>query len=187
MVIPNPTKYFDPARSKDFLKVPDSNSFYAKRSKIEDYETRLYYEFLDTKRKGGQTFFYTLTYNNKSLPRFHGYPCFNYADLRYLTTGGFVKKLERDYNYKLRYCITCELGEGQGKRGYHNNPHYHCLFFLTPISYPAVPIKATAFRSLVREYWQGAEYIRYEKAKFGICKPGKFDLGEVNSFRACMT
>lgn len=58
--------------------------------------------------------------------------CFNYEDLRTLTNGAFKKYLLRHYGTELSYFSACERGEGKGKRGYGENPHYHLMFFLTP-------------------------------------------------------
>lgn len=188
--LPNPTKYFCPGSSRSNVRFPSSSSYKVLRSKRESYETRLYWEYKYCEYLGGQTFFYTLTYNDKSIPKFYGRNCFDYEDLRYLLNGGFKKYLLRNFGTDFKYFVGAELGDGKGSRGVGNNPHYHVLFFLRPSSdpdfYPLYKkIHPVVFRSLIRLYWQGAEFVDYRVAKFGIAKEGRF-CGLVKDFRACI-
>lgn len=128
----NRTKYFIPDRDKTHVTFQSSSSFAFQRQKVENYETRLYYEFKRSQELGGQTFFYTLTYNDEHVPSYMGQRCFDYEDLRYLLNGGFRKVLLRKYGTCFRYFVGAELGDGIGVRGESNNPHYHILFFLRP-------------------------------------------------------
>lgn len=186
----NPTKYFAPGVSRTHVRFPSSSTYKFNRSKREGYETRLYWEFKFCEFLGGQTFFYTLTYNDNAIPKYYGKNCFDYQDLRYLLNGGFKKYLLRNFGTDFKYFVGAELGDGKGSRGLGNNPHYHVLFFLRPTSDPKFhslyqKIKPTVFRSLVRNYWQGAEQIDYRAAKFGIAREGRY-CGLVKDFRACM-
>lgn len=113
--------------------------------------------------------------------------------MRHLLNGGFTKYLLRNYGTKLKYFVGAELGDGKGVRGWHNNPHYHILFFLRSANntdYPYKLIDPIEFRSLVRLYWQGydVDYNVAGKLKddltYGICKEGE-NLGLVTDFRAC--
>lgn len=188
----NNTKYFEPGRSRLYNTFSSNASYRSRKIKIEGYETRLYWQFRYCQDVNGQVFYYTLTYNDKSIPKFYGVNCFDYEDLRYLLTGGFYQYLRRNYGTKLRYFVGAELGDGKGSRGMHNNPHYHCLFFLEPDKEPLCPyqkISSVDFRHLVRLYWQGFDqdtdgYKDYREAKFGIAKEGD-DLGLVSDYRAC--
>ena len=128
----NRTKYFIPDRDKTHVTFQSSSSFAFQRQKVENYETRLYYEFKRSQELGGQTFFYTLTYNDEHVPSYMGQRCFDYEDLRFLLNGGFRKILLRKYGTCFRYFVGAELGDGKGVRGESNNPHYHILFFLRP-------------------------------------------------------
>ena len=85
MLVPNNTHYFS-LYSRTFNSVPDTNSFFCDSSKRNGYFQRLYYEYLYTQKVKGQTFFYTFTYNDKSIPKFLGHNCFSYDDIRYITT-----------------------------------------------------------------------------------------------------
>lgn len=189
IVITNRTSYFNPDVTKVSLSVPNPNRYLVQSSKREGYQIRLYYEFLDTIKKDGQVFYYTLTYNNIHLPTYEGIRCFDYEHLKYLLNGGFKKMLNRKYHCRLKYFVGAELGEGAGSRGLHNNPHYHILFYLTPLDDQYVKISPVDFRHLVRLYWQGFDedfgFRSYRSAKFGIAKEGE-NLGLVTDCRACL-
>lgn len=194
--IKNTTKYFDPSKDKTHVCFPSSSSFYVNKLKVESFETRLYWQFRYCQSLGCPTYFYTLTYNDKSVPEKYGTSCFDYFDLRDFLTGGFRKQLLRKFGVVFKYFIGAELGEGKGKRGIENNPHYHILFFLEPAPNCPFPLNlpsAVEFRHLVRLYWQGFDededkkkgvFHYYEDAKYGIAKEGDY-LGLVKDYRAC--
>ena len=196
----NRTKHFRPGVSKTHIQFSSPDTYQARRIKIEGYESRLYWQYRYCEDHSGQTYFYTLTYNDAHLPKYMGHNCFDYEDLRDLLTGGFRKQLLRKFGMTFKYFVGAELGDGKGSRGLHNNPHYHVLFFLEPANnprYPFVPILPDQFRHLIRMYWQGfdQEYGRvdFRDAKYGIAKEGEPDgltetvtLGRVINFRACM-
>lgn len=189
----NRTNYFDPNTSKTFVRFSSPNSYNSRKQKIEGYENRLYWEYRYCDDHDGQTFFYTLTYNDAHMPTFEGQNCFDYEDLVYLLNGGFKKKLLRNYGTNFKYFVGAELGDGKGKRGMANNPHYHVLFFLRSANdprYPYIKINPIEFRHLVRSYWQGFDqdkvgFRSFNEAKFGIAKEGE-NYGLVTDFRACM-
>lgn len=188
----NNTNYFNPAISKTHNTFGSAASYQSRKIKIEGYESRLYWQFRYCEDNNGQTFFYTLTYNDAHLPTYMGQPCFDYEDLREFLIGGFQKQLLRKFGTKFKYFIGAELGDGKGKRGMHNNPHYHIIFFLEDAKNPRFPyrkILPEQFRHLVRMYWQGFDEaegkVDYRDAKFGIAREGD-NLGFVTDFRACM-
>lgn len=189
----NRTNYFNPETSRSFVQFTSPDSYQSRRQKIEGYESRLFWQFKYCEDHDGQTFFYTLTYNDEAMPKYQGENCFDYEDLRYLLNGAFKKRLLRQYGTNVKYFVGAELGDGKGSRGLHNNPHYHVLFFLEPANserYPYQKISKKDFRHLVREYWQGFDQdvdgrTDFKQAKFGIAKEGE-NLGLVGDFRACM-
>lgn len=191
--IQNRTKYFNPDTSRTHVRFSSSYSYQSRQIKVEGYETRLYWQYRYCDENDGQTFFYTLTYNDAHIPRHYGINCFDYEDLRNLLCGGFRKMLLRKYGTIFKYFVGAELGDGKGSRGMHNNPHYHILFFLEPANNPKFPYKKIDprdFRHLVRLYWQGFDesidgYRSYNDALYGIAREGD-NLGKVSDFRACM-
>lgn len=188
----NRTNYFIPDKDKVKVTFSSPESYQSRQIKIEGYETRLYWQYRYCEEHQGQTFFYTLTYNDAAMPKHFGVNCFDYEDLRDLLTGGFRKQLLRKYGTKFKYFIGAELGDGKGSRGMHNNPHYHILFFLEDAENEKFPYKKISpgdFRHLVRLYWQGFDeatdgYRDYNEAKYGIAKEGE-NVGKVTDFRAC--
>ena len=165
--------------NRTYASVPDTNSFFFQSGRRRAYAQRLYFEYLYTQKVNGTTYFYTLTYNDKSIPHyFKDRPCFSYADIRLVTNGALSKELERKYGSRLRYFVACETGEGKGSRGAGKNPHYHCIFFVQPlhdkegkpITEGYIPIQPLDFRRIIRRVWQGTEndYVNFNAAKFGI-------------------
>jgi len=191
LTLKNRTCYFNPDTSRIRIRVSSPYSYQYRELKIESYEARLYWQFKYCEDHLGQTFFYTLTYNDNAIPRPYGFNCFDYDDLRYLLTGGFRKQLLRKYGTTFKYFVGAELGDGKGSRGMHNNPHYHILFFLLDacdVRFPYKVISPEDFRHLVKLYWQGFDenidgFRDYREAKFGIVKEGE-NCGKVTDFRA---
>ena len=189
----NRTKHFCKTKDKTHVTFSSPDSYQSRKIKIEGYESRLYWQYRYCEDNDGQTYFYTLTYNDKAMPHYYGEPCFDYEDLRDLLTGGFRKQLLRKFGTRFKYFIGAELGDGKGERGMHNNPHYHILFFLENAHderFPYRKILPEQFRHLVRKYWQGFDEDTdgkhdYREAKYGIAREGE-DLGLVHDFRACM-
>lgn len=188
----NNTKYFSPDTSRAYVRFGSPLSYESRKIKIEGYEARLYWQFRYCEDNNGQAFFYTLTYNDKSMPKYMNNNVFDYEDLRDLLTGGFYQNLRRNYGTKFKYFVGAELGDGKGKRGIHNNPHYHIIFFLEPDDNPLhsyEKISPEEFRHLVKIYWQGFDETRegyrdYNQAKYGIAKEGE-NCGLVTDYRAC--
>lgn len=198
ITLKNRTKYFDPNKDKVQVTFASTDSHRFRENKIEGYETRLYWQYKYCESVGGQTFFYTLTYNDNHIPNHYGINCFDYDDLRDLLTGGFRKQLLRRYGTTFKYFVGSELGEGQGTRGYHNNPHYHILFFLEPDKgslsrrpFPYVKISSEAFRTLIKRYWQGFDenvdgFHDFRTALYGIAQEGSYNMGLVTDYRAAV-
>lgn len=182
--IPNNTHYPNDY-SRRSNRFPDPSNYKVMKSVQDEYYIRLYYHYKYVLSVGGSAYFYTLTYNDNALPHYGDVPCLDYEDLRYfLRSSGFDKVLLRKYGMRLSYFITCELGEGKGKRGIENNPHYHCIFFLTPFrsEKPHEQLTPSIFSHLVKTYWQGANYenVRRRDYKYGVACEGD-NLGVIVS------
>lgn len=199
--ISNRSNYFDPNRSKHHIRLASPNSYNARSTKIEAYQLRLFWEYRYIEDHDGQAFYYTLTYNDKACPkdRYLHKNCFDYNDLVWLLNGGFKKRLLREYGTNMKYFVGAELGEGKGKRGIANNPHYHIIFFLCSaydkryenrqVDCPYKKISALDFRHLVRDYWQGFDQDvdgrkDFREARYGIAKEGSENLGLITDSRA---
>lgn len=192
LVFQNSTTHFDKDKDRVKVRVSSPRSYKSRQDKIEGFESRLYWQFRFCQDHNGQTFYYTLTYNDRNIPRHYGMNCFDYEDLRDLLTGSFRKILLRKYGTKFKYFVSAELGDGKGERGLHNNPHYHVLFFLEDACdkrFPYKVISSEDFRHLVRLAWQGVDqddfgFFDYKLMKYGVAKEGE-DCGKVKDFRAC--
>lgn len=187
MKVLNNTHYWH-LHSKLYNEVPDTNSFVYQSSKRHSFYLRMYYEYQYTLQHGGKAFFVTFTYNDKSIPKYLGYPVFNYEHIRLITNGVISKRLYRAYGCSMKYLCACEAGEGgtaeHHKRGLGNNPHYHFIFFVIPVIKGTPCIDSKKFFSICQEVWQGKSgYIPWQKARFGSVKEGKFGI-EVLDTRA---
>lgn len=155
----NRNRYTD----RDSFQVPTSDSYTSRVAKVQGYETRMYYQTLDCFNHQGKAFNTTLTYNDSALTQYYGYNVPNHDDLRWLTHDStFLDRLRSKYGVgEVKYFIGTELGEGKGSRGYHNNPHYHCIWFCYPK--PGQEklfsrLNGETFSRLIKLYWQGVEY-----------------------------
>lgn len=180
--------------------IPDPMSFVAQSSRRQSYFQRIYFEHLYTKKIGGQTFFYTFTYNNAALPHYDTgqslHPCFSYDDLRLITNGALSKWLLRNYGSRLVYFCAPESGCGKGSRGFGNNPHYHFLFFIQPffakdgtlLETNYKPVSPQALNAYLRRIWLGddSKFVNYRTAKFGIVQPGE-NMGLVDDSQRCFS
>lgn len=111
----NRTHYFDPTVTKVRNTFVSPASYKFRQSKIEGYESRLYWQYRYCDEHNGQAFFYTLTYNDSNVPKYLGKNVFDYEDLRELLHGAFWKRLQRNYATDVKYFVGAELGDGKGK------------------------------------------------------------------------
>lgn len=196
---PNKTVYFVPTISRDTITVSNPDLHQVKVQKMEGYETRLYYEYQLTLARGGFAQFFTLTYNDNRLPKFHGIPCIDNRHIRYLFHDTvFFRKLESRYGYTFKYFVGAEFGDGgeshnyKGQRGAGNNPHFHLILFLTPLLdpktglrlYPHVNLHPYVVKKAIMHYWQG-DALNPRNFDFGLIHTGKVDInGVIRDFRA---
>lgn len=143
----SPIKMYNPKialhanNDKIVLDVPCGHCDECTTNKIMGYQIRAYYEYKSTIEKGGCAYYYTLTYNNKHLPkiqfdsrfynRSYSFSCFRKSDI-----DNFRRKFKqyakdpqhlifKPYDGEIKFFITSEYG-GNTRR-----PHYHLIVFFS--------------------------------------------------------
>lgn len=164
ITVKNPRIDFDDIKDRIFLDVPCGKCSACKSSKRMEWYVRAYYEYLDTVNSGGFVYYLTLTYNNKSLPKFKlndntFIACFNSLDIRnYIKRVRMTCMRNLDPDFEFKFFLTSEYG------GNTHRPHYHVLFFVKNATYKY------RFKGIARRQWFQ-----------GFTAPGKLNNGEVNS------
>ena len=185
MKVLNNTHYWQ-LHTRAYNEVPDTNSFVYQSSRRQSFYLRMHFEYQNTISNGGKAFFVTFTYNNRAIPKYFGYPVFNYEHIRLISNGIISKRLYREYGCRMKYICACESGEGgtveHHERGLGRNPHYHFIFYVTPVL-PAIKcISPDDFFAICQLVWQGKSgYIPWKKARFGSVKPGKFGIEVIDN------
>lgn len=90
ITIKNNSKLYRPLVSKDLVKVPCGKCRECRLKMQNEWFIRIYYEWLECRQHGGQTFFITLTYNDYHLP---------YLDSslqKYSPLSAFLRELQAD-------------------------------------------------------------------------------------------
>lgn len=133
---------FNPAIDRFYNYVPCGQCDECLYQRSLQYENRAIAEFEDNQSKGGVSFYYTLTYNDKTVPKFKGVNVFSKSDIQ-----DFHKRLRKylsshGYPTNFRYFLSSEYGH-QTLR-----PHYHAVYFLP---YYISPID---FKKAVKTSWQ---------------------------------
>lgn len=149
--IVNRSNHFNPSCDPLFITVPCGKCEVCQSSQRNDWFVRCYFEYLNCKKQGFNTYFYTLTYSDEHLPKYNSINVFRKRDIQL-----FLKRLRRNLGFPVKYMITCEYGELYGRS------HYHALFFVYGLITP------TRFNDLVFQSWHK-----------GFVKPGK-NRGIVN-------
>lgn len=88
------------------------------KNRVQQYETRLVAEYESCKKNGGNSFFYTLTYDEQHVPRFYNHRVFSKYDVQ-----KFLKRLRKELKTPFRYFLSSEYGHKTFR------PHYHIDFF----------------------------------------------------------
>lgn len=155
--IKNNSKHFDCDHDRARIVVPCGHCGECVNKKRVDYQIRAYYEWLEAKNKGGYSLFVTMTYNEKSLPRLFGHPCFNVKDIQ-----DFHKRLRKAISKcfpgvvdAFSYICCCEYG------GETHRPHYHEI-----INVHDPRINEFFMRALIRSTWATQEiYVKDDNNK----------------------
>lgn len=123
-----------------YLSVPCGHCAECSKKLRDDWFVRCFYEFQYYRDHGGTTFFYTLTYNNASIPRFCCHYCFSRRHIQL-----FIKRLRKallPFGVNIKYMVCSEFGEITAR------PHYHALFFVDKYVNPF------QFYRIVENAWQ---------------------------------
>ncbi|AXH76143.1 MAG: replication initiator protein [Microviridae sp.] len=168
IIVRNPILDYDCVKDRAWLEVPCGHCEQCKDRKRNDIYIRLYYEYLHNQRVNkGKTYYLTLTYNNKCIPRL---PLSDGSEIY-----AFSKKHIQNYLKRVRIRCSRELGVKDGIRYFissengdkYHRPHYHILFF-----YPDHRTYLR-FKGIARQEWY-----------YGFTKAGKFNNGDVLSVGA---
>lgn len=122
--------------------VPCGKCFECQQQKQNEWFVRNYFQWQS--QPANTSFFYTLTYNNESVPKFSTKwsVCLVFSK-RHITL--FLKRLRKrllKIGITLRYMVTSEYGEK------YKRPHYHALFYLS------CPVNPFVFYKMVEDAWQ---------------------------------
>lgn len=149
LTIRSPKKVFSPDTDPLFYQVPCGHCKQCNHAKQSSWALRCYYEWLDTKNKGGVSVYITCTYAPDSLPYcdiptpdgdYLTLPCFNKGDIQHFIDA-LRKYCQRNFDCNVRYLITSEYG---GKK---HRPHYHGMLHFSKNLY------ISFIKNLVRKYW----------------------------------
>lgn len=168
IIVRNPILDYDCVKDRAWLEVPCGHCEQCKDRKRNDIYIRLYYEYLYNQQVNkGKTYYLTLTYNDKWIPRL---PLSDGTEIY-----AFSKKHIQNYLKRVRIRCARELGVSQGIRYFissengdtYHRPHYHILFFYPDAS------TYLRFKGIARKEWY-----------YGFTKAGKFNNGDVQNVGA---
>lgn len=128
---------YDPLVDRLYNYVPCGHCYECLESIKQGYETRSIFEFYHTKKIGGCSFYVTLTYSNKYVPKLPG------SDVMCGSKTHLQKwfKLLRKMLPEFKYFFTLEYGSK------HFRPHYHGIFFISKY------ISPDEFQNIIRSSW----------------------------------
>lgn len=134
---------FDLNYDRTYLNVPCGKCGSCIQSKHDQNILRVLYEYRATINKGGFVFWNTFTYDEESVPIWHGLKTFEPDHYREFSTKLRNHLYRAGYNSQdcLKIFWTSEYGETFCR------PHYHALFFIT------FDITPEAFNSFLHKVW----------------------------------
>lgn len=135
--IKNRSLHFTKENNPYNLFVPCGRCYECRQQKQDEWFVRSFLQWQYNIENS--TFFYTLTYNNASLPYSMGVPSFSKRHVQL-----FLKRLRKELSKEcvvLKYLISSENGERYGR------PHYHGIFYLS------VRYNPYRFYKLVEKCW----------------------------------
>lgn len=177
--IVNPSLHFDRDHDRRLLSVPCGQCGECRTNRQNEVASRIYYEYLDTVKKGGYVFFQTFTYNEEMVPVRHGIKCFDTRhfllfskNLRYdMESCGYpvgYKNAEGSSRSYVKIFWTCEYG------GNTYRPHYHALFFVTN-GIPVEEFCAMTERNWCQANGKGGCNARDQRVSLGYCDTNNID------------
>lgn len=137
----NPSLNFHEKFDRMYNHIPCGKCGECRVNLKNSFEARVYFEYLDTEKCGGYTFFQTFTYDQAHVPKKYGILCFDPRDYRlfsenfrtYLKNFGFSGD-----DYKVLW--VSEYG------GEYFRPHHHNLTFVkTPALTPDILVQAQEY------------------------------------------
>lgn len=146
---------------KASFQVPCGHCWQCDLQKKQSWRARAIAEYLAHVKVGGSVFYYTLTFNEESLPKYNDMPCFDKKLVQ-----RFLKRVRHALEpISMKYLLTSEFGDLKGR------PHHHVLFFLS------LPYDSSKFYRIIEKNWSKGRY------NYGFIQPGNFN-GVVNSSQA---
>lgn len=181
--IKNPKKDFNTHSDRVYIDVPCGKCEECVKNKIMSFQIRSYYEFKHcVEHCGGKVFYYTLTFNNKHIPKVtfsNRLNCVSYSfpvfDKKF--TDNFKRNFKncmkrRNLDYDVKFFIVSEYG-GNTRR-----PHHHVLIFIYGSISPYTVL------DIVTHSWI-KEDGKFNSVPLGNVMPGD-NLGVVNSSSAIL-
>lgn len=145
MNIKNPKINLNPT-DKAFVRVADKNSIVSQFTRQSEWSFRIYAQMLHRSDMGYAVYFFTLTYNDKFLPRFsfknYSCPCFDREHIRRFVRGVQMDLLKKYKITDYDYIICCEFGKSATFR-----PHLHGCFMIPNT------ISAQDVHDLIKKHW----------------------------------
>lgn len=162
--IVNKSNRYNSLTSRSSVDVLDPKSKHYQLAYKSNYYQRLFCESKHALTVGAKVAMFTLTYNDKALPRYRGVAVHDFTHVSSMLVS-LRKHLLNNYNISIRYFVTAEFGEGgethkhelslknrEAKRGKNANPHYHGMLYLYP-NEGAKDISITELSYLVKVFW----------------------------------
>lgn len=140
ITITNNANHFNEKTMPLSYTVPCGQCEECMKARRTEWFVRAFYQWQECKANGGMTFFYTLTFDEQNVPKYHGIRCFD-RDLIQRFAKRFKMRLLRKFGVKLTYIITSEYGE------LFQRPHHHALFYIDK------PMNCVAFHNELEQAW----------------------------------
>ena len=139
---------------KQYIQIPDCKCSKCREKKKNDWLVRSYFEFTSKPSVG---FFVTLDFDDKHLPRYNNYPCFDGRIIH-----SFCEVLRQACPVEFRYIICCDYGDALQR------PHYHGAFIFDKDA-----ITLDEFFRLVAIFWKYGSHTNIQTINTNYKNPFK--------------